>query len=476
MTHRDGHFAIGWLVGGFICLAQLTFAPVSVIDAQPAPPIVATAGSESATGVLDIDVPVSHAIVIGDGRWIASARAFRRVLAVGDYEVEIVASGYRSITLHVHLSAGETLRLRPQLERLLPFTPEPSTTPAGQDAAPRNLGFGGAGLPLPEPLARRRGLSPADPNVLPMQDTRGLPRPLPPRSLPSPVDLLKPQVQANPSPDAVPQREPALTDSPGSVEDAIKALDRANVAFNAPAHMARGRSQLIEAKLAIDLPPEILIEQLTENGNKRTAILMVGDRMIATLSGAAFDVSPSGPQQQFVSRRGVTTWTWQVTPKKSGTQYLMLAFDALLSVGGKEGNHTVRTLKQEIEVEVAWTDWAKDRLDWLRGVSEHLTWLWVTFLVPIGLWIWRQLGKRRHPGAAHKSHSAAGRHRGRREKRRSGSAVTHAAGVAHTPTAAEDDYLFANIGITLAGGAPIEASSNASASGQSGLKAHPHLE
>ena len=119
--------------------------------------------------------------------------------------------------------------------------------------------------------------------------------------------------------------------------------------------------------------------------------------MIATLSGGgAFDISPSGPQQQFVSRKQVTAWTWEVTPKKPGTQYLILTFDVALTVDGREGTRKIRTLTQEIQVQVGWADRLKDGLERLKATVDGLAWLWLTILFPAGYWVWRQIGKRRH--------------------------------------------------------------------------------
>jgi hypothetical protein len=75
--------------------------------------------------------------------------------------------------------------------------------------------------------------------------------------------------------------------------------------------------------------------------------------MSATLSGGgAFDISPSGPQTQWIDREEVTTWVWSLAPKTAGTQYLILSFDALITENGKDGTRNVNILRRKIEVEV----------------------------------------------------------------------------------------------------------------------------
>jgi hypothetical protein len=117
--------------------------------------------------------------------------------------------------------------------------------------------------------------------------------------------------------------------------------------------------------------------------------------MVAKLDGgAAFDVSPPGPQQQLISNEEVTTWTWLVTPKQSGTQVLILSFDAVLNVDGKDGTRTVNTFKKKIEIDVPWPETPSEWVALIKGWFENLSWLWLTILAPAGLWLWNKLRKK----------------------------------------------------------------------------------
>jgi tetratricopeptide (TPR) repeat protein len=133
---------------------------------------------------------------------------------------------------------------------------------------------------------------------------------------------------------------------------------------------------------------------LTEAGKKETATLRVNDKMSATLiGGGAFDVSPSGPQMQLIDMKDITTWTWEVTPKLSGAHYLILSFDAILTVDGKEGTRNVTTLKRKIDVEVTWPETASEWVEFLRKWFENIGWFWTAVLVPFGLYFvarWRK--------------------------------------------------------------------------------------
>jgi TIR domain len=200
--------------------------------------------------------------------------------------------------------------------------------------------------------------------------------------------------------------EPAPQQNPhrSSLDEALNKLVSGNIAFNTPDHVRVGKSQIIEAKLSVNLPADVLIAQLRAAGAKESASMQVADRMIATLSGgSAFDVSPSGPQQQLISQQQMTSWTWLVTAKQPGTQYLILSFDAVLSVDGKEGTRNFNTFTKKIEVEVGWPETPGEWFALLKGSKEgveNISWLWATIFVPLGalvLWLWNKIRKKPSP-------------------------------------------------------------------------------
>ncbi len=162
--------------------------------------------------------------------------------------------------------------------------------------------------------------APGAPNGPPREGEETVPLPPPPEP-PSQA-----QVPTG-RPAQVPSQQSPAGGSP--LDAALERLVSGNIAFNTPDRIPLGKSKIIEAKLSINLPPKVLLDQLGEAGAKESASIKVADRMIATLTGGgAFDVSPSGPQQQLISNQQVTTWTWVVTPKQPGSQFLILSFDA----------------------------------------------------------------------------------------------------------------------------------------------------
>jgi hypothetical protein len=176
-----------------------------------------------------------------------------------------------------------------------------------------------------------------------------------------------------------------------ALDEALDKLIAANIAFNNPQRMTVNHARIIEVQLSTKLSPEELKAQLTEVGSKETAGLKVGDSMSVTLNGgAAFQVAPAGPQVQGISRKQVTTWKWNVTPKMLGTQYLILSFDAIITLNGKDAIKNVRTLTEAIEVEVGLPETPGEWFELSKKWFENISWLWATLFVPIGIFVWRR--------------------------------------------------------------------------------------
>jgi hypothetical protein len=103
------------------------------------------------------------------------------------------------------------------------------------------------------------------------------------------------------------------------VNEALDLLKSATIAFNSPERGQLGKQLIVEAKLSTKLDIKALRVVIHEPGTITYAPVKISDRMVATLAGgSSFEVSPSGPQEQWVSDSEPTSWTWQVTPKSVG--------------------------------------------------------------------------------------------------------------------------------------------------------------
>jgi len=215
------------------------------------------------------------------------------------------------------------------------------------------------------------------------------------------------QSSFHPYPPLPPHRPKSLETTPASDKAAQKLLDAvdkileelksANLAFNTPEHARVGKTLIVEAKLSTHLAQNELKNRIEEPGKLESASLKVSNRMAATLSNAAaFDISPAGPQEQWISDKEETTWIWQVSPKVSGDQTLFLSFDAIISIDEKDNKRHINTFKKRINVEVDWPETFGEWLELIKKYGENLWWIWAMLVIPIGGGTWRWI-KRKDP-------------------------------------------------------------------------------
>lgn len=209
-------------------------------------------------------------------------------------------------------------------------------------------------------------------------------------------------------------RAPSSTNNASPFEPIDRALDqrvRANLAFNAPDHGRVGEKLLIDAKLSTRLTPaelkELVRKELQDlpggSGSLEGAELRVSSRMVASLSGGpAFDISPDGPQEQWVSDNEVTSWLWEATPKVAGRHTLILRLEAVVSVEGRDGRRNIEPFIRPIDVSIAEPKTIEEWLEYIRKNGENVSWIWGTLILPAAgaIWIWI---RKRNPPEAGKS-------------------------------------------------------------------------
>jgi hypothetical protein len=110
------------------------------------------------------------------------------------------------------------------------------------------------------------------------------------------------------------------------------------VAFNAPEQMSAGVHEKVEVRMAETLPDDFLVK-LKELGIRDADQIVAGSSIKARLVGDTFEIQPSGEEDKNVSGEGLTSWIWDVTPVRAGTQPLLLLMTINVKVPGG-GNET----------------------------------------------------------------------------------------------------------------------------------------
>jgi hypothetical protein len=191
---------------------------------------------------------------------------------------------------------------------------------------------------------------------------------------------------------------------------ALDKLEERSVAFDPPDRATIGKPQTVQARFSLSKPRD-LTARLGESERKLIGSLLVDYKVAGSLDGGgAFDVSPPGRQVQFITYTDTAVWTWTVTPKQAGAQFLKMTFDSVLVIGGREGTRTTNNQSRQINVvkDVTPDSVAVDGREGSQTANnlsrqnnvvgaipwEWLDWklLWTVILVPIGayaLHLWK---------------------------------------------------------------------------------------
>ena len=169
-----------------------------------------------------------------------------------------------------------------------------------------------------------------------------------------------------------------------AVDRVLDQLNIGNIAYNVPNAMEMDKTENIQLVLSLEQSIEELKSSIQMVGTKEGAVIKVSDRMEASLTGLAFDIVAVTPIEQAIASKGITSWEWQVVPKKEGRQWLYLSLTAHFVVDGKDTMRSVKTFEKIIEVKV--TPLQKVSL----FINGNWQWLWATFIAPLGFWQWRR--------------------------------------------------------------------------------------
>jgi hypothetical protein len=173
---------------------------------------------------------------------------------------------------------------------------------------------------------------------------------------------------------------PIITPTQTSGED-LNAVDNiltkgmvASIAFNAPQAMKLNETAAIELAIDPAISEEKIAQQIEAEGQIQTGTLLVTPLTKVTLiaqDGQAFDIQPlhDSDIQPVDEHEGTTTWQWQVTAQKGGSQTLTIVVYRLIQFQGQNYWRQVESYRADINVEVAFQqrlfafDWK-----WLVGL------------------------------------------------------------------------------------------------------------
>jgi hypothetical protein len=113
--------------------------------------------------------------------------------------------------------------------------------------------------------------------------------------------------------------EPArLREAEQSLDQALRELRRANIAFNTPTTLRLDETSVIKLLMSHRVPISELQGRLNGVGDRVGVSIQASDVMEADLAGIDFKVQDITPAEQPVLRKGITQWKWEVEPTEVG--------------------------------------------------------------------------------------------------------------------------------------------------------------
>ena len=81
-----------------------------------------------------------------------------------------------------------------------------------------------------------------------------------------------------------------------------------------------------------------------------------------------FAIEEKGPQEQLVTLRDTTVWTWRVHSEMTGKRTLKVRIHTLIRIDGQEAPRTIDVAEAQVAVKVNPSEWALRHWEWIATV------------------------------------------------------------------------------------------------------------
>ena len=174
----------------------------------------------------------------------------------------------------------------------------------------------------------------------------------------------------------------------------LEQLPKGKIYLSAPIEMKVGDKRVVEARVGVGVPDDVLKGHARTGDQNTVAPLRVSHEMVATLSGLAFAITPITPERQTVAEGFPTVWEWEVKAKQEGAQELEATLYVLVpDVTSGTARQRIDSYTQKINVSVTpqtWGEWfasAREGIDAVKAIVVGLAsittfalgWLGISF-------------------------------------------------------------------------------------------------
>src|SRR5262249_50855460 len=189
--------------------------------------------------------------------------------------------------------------------------------------------------------------------------------------------------------------------SDDQLQQVLDNLPSGQVVFHHPNEMQLRKQEGVQVRISQDLQRD-LTRGLSQRGTIERDLIKTSTSIKVRLSGDPyFDIKGLNDEEQLVTEKGYTEWSFTVLPLKKGHWPLHLLITAIIRTPfGTEKVKDYPVKDEIVEVQVTAFNAA------LLFVGDNWQWLATAVVIPLGIWLWKQrtgTKKRKRSPAAHHS-------------------------------------------------------------------------
>jgi hypothetical protein len=173
------------------------------------------------------------------------------------------------------------------------------------------------------------------------------------------------------------------------VQQILDSLPEGRITFNPPEKMFVGKQERLEVRISQDLQAD-LARDLVGTGTARTELIPVSQSMKISLLGKPyFNVESLNSEEQLITTKGFTQWSWDVTPLETGEHPLHLSVRVVIRLqDGSEKTKDYPVKDTFVLVKITPRTWIS------RFLRNDWHWIAGTLLLPLAAFVVKKIRKR----------------------------------------------------------------------------------
>ena len=178
----------------------------------------------------------------------------------------------------------------------------------------------------------------------------------------------------------------AATDPCVDLDTLIKNLQVGTYYFNQPPSAYVGQPFTVVLTLQTAAGQDISGSFQDTAGDVKSDPGKWAQHLEATLHGLDFQIDPEGPQERTATESSPVQWRWTVSAQSAGKKDLDIDVNAILTVGPTSDRYFIRTLEDQIQVNVTYSQMIVSAFTGLWGLLLGAATMLIAVLSALHYW------------------------------------------------------------------------------------------